>query len=61
MQLRLSPKTDRGQTIRKIIIKAILFFTIFFVAIFFLDKIKISVPKELIKQEISNDKLTTLK
>jgi len=61
MQLRLRPKIDRGHVIRKIIIKAILFFAIFFAAIFFLDKIEVSIPKALIKQEISNDKISTLK
>ena len=35
--------------------------TVFFFGIFLLDKIDFPVPKKLIKQEISNDKLITLK
>ena len=61
MQLRLQPKTNRSLIRNKFAIKIILFALIFLLAIFLLDKIKISVPNELIKQEISNDKLITLK
>ena len=61
MQLRLQPRTNRGSVRNKLAIKIILFALIFSLAIFLLDKIKISVPNELIKQEISNDKLITLK
>ena len=61
MQLRFRPKTDRRTVYSKIIIKIILFTVIFFAAIFLLDKIKIPVTNKLIKQEISNDKLITLK
>jgi len=58
MQLgsRLKPKTNRN-----LIIKIILIFLAFFLGIFLLDKIDFPVPKKLIKQEISNDKLITLK
>ena len=41
--------------------KIILFVAIFFLAIFLLDKIKMPTPNKLIKQEISNDKLITVK
>ena len=61
MQLRLQPRNNRGLLIRKLIIKTILFASIFSLAIFLLDKIKMPVPNKLIKQEISNDKLITLK
>jgi len=61
MQLRLQPRTGRGITKRKIVIKAILFVSIFSLAIFLLDKIEMPVPNKLIKQKISNDKLITLK
>jgi len=45
----------------KLVIKIILFALIFILAIFLLDKIEIPVPNKLIKQEISNDKLITIK
>ena len=61
MQLRLQPKTNRGFVRNKLVIKIILFTLIFFLAIFLLDKIEIPIPNELIKQEIGNDKLITLK
>jgi hypothetical protein len=56
MQLRLKPKTNRSR-----VLKIILFLLVFFLGIFLLDKIDFSVPKKLIKQEISNDKLIKLK
>ena len=43
------------------IIKVILIFLVLFLGIFLLDKIDFPVPTKLIKQEISNDKLITLK
>ena len=46
---------------RGFFIKAILFLLIFFLAIFLLDKIDVSAPSKVIKQEISNDKLITIK
>ncbi len=61
MQLRLQPKNNNPLTRNKILIKTILFALIFFLAIFLLDKIDVSVPSKLIKHEISNEKLTTLK
>ena len=61
MQLRLKPRSDNRRTINKIIIQTILFIIIFFVAIFLLDKIDMPAPNKLIKQEISDDKLITLK
>jgi len=61
MQLRLQPRTGRGITKSKLVIKAILFVSIFSLAIFLLDKIEMPVPNKLIKQKISNDKLITLK
>ena len=61
MQLRLTPRYNKHQAVRKIVIKTILFIIIFFVAIFLLDKIEMPAPNKLIKQEISNDKLITLK
>ena len=61
MQLRLQPKTKRNLLMRKLVIKIILFALIFLLAIFLLDKIEIPVPNKLIKQEISNDKLITIK
>ena len=46
---------------RNLVIKIILTLLIFFLGIFLLDKIDFPTPKKLIKQEISNDKLITIK
>jgi len=58
MQLRskFEPRTNRN-----LVIKIIIIIIVFFLGIFLLDKIDFPVPKKIIKQEISNDKLITLK
>ena len=61
MQLRLKPRTSRNLINRSLVIKAILIFLVFFLGIFLLDKIDFPIPEKLIKQEISNDKLITIK
>jgi len=61
MQLRFKSRTNRSSLINKLLIKTILFTIIFLLAIFLLDKIDVGTPNKLIKQEISNDKLITLK
>ena len=61
MQLRLQPRTNKNLISRILIIKIILLILVFFVGIFLLDKIDFPTPTKLIKQEISNDKLITLK
>ena len=61
MQLRLKPRTSRNLISRGLILKSVLIFLAFFLGIFILDKIDLPFPKELIKKEISNDKLITLK
>ena len=61
MQLRLQPRTSRNLINRKLVIKIILIFLVLFLGIFLLDRIDFPVPTKLIKQEISNDKLITLK
>jgi len=61
MQLRLQPRNSKSLSRNKLAIKTILFVVIFFLAIFLLDKIEVSVPSKLIKQQISNEKLITLK
>ena len=61
MQLRLQPRTSRNLISRNLVIKTILILLVFFLAIFLLDKIDFLTPTKLIKQEISNDKLITLK
>ena len=61
MQLRIKSRTNKGSIINKLLIKTILFTIIFILAIFLLDKIDVGTPNKLIKQEISNDKLITLK
>ena len=61
MQLRLKPRASKNFINRSFIIKTILIFLVFFLAIFLLDKIEVSKPSKLIKQQISNDKLITIK
>lgn len=61
MQLRLKPRTRKNLISRSLVIKIILIFLVFTVGIFLLDKIDFPTPKKFIKQEISNDKLITLK
>ena len=61
MQLRLQPRTNKNLISRNLIIKIILLTLVFFVGIFLLDRIDFPVPTKLIKQEISNDKIITLK
>ena len=61
MQLRLQPRTNKNLISRNLIIKIILPILVFFVGIFLLDKIDFPKPTKLIKQEIGNDKLITLK
>ena len=61
MQLRLKPRTNRNLINRNLVIKIILIFLVFCLGTFLLDKIDFPVPKKFIKQEISNDKLITLK
>ena len=61
MQLRLQPRTNKNLVVRNLVIKIILIFLVFFLGIFLLDKVDFPVPTKLIKQEISNDKLITLK
>ena len=61
MQLRLRPKTNRTLISRNLVVKIISILIVFFLGIFLLDKIDFPKPTKLIKQEISNDKLITLK
>ena len=61
MQLSLKPSTSRNLISRSLSIKIILILLVFFLGIFLLDKIDFPTPTKLIKQEISNDKLITLK
>jgi len=61
MQLRLTPRRNRNFISRSLVVKTILILLVFFLGTFLLDKIDFPVPKKLIKQEISNDKLITLK
>jgi len=61
MQLRLKSRTSRNAVNRSLVIKTILFAGVFVIAIFLVDKIEMPIPSKLIKQEISNDKLITLK
>ena len=61
MQLRLKPRANKNLINRNLVIKIILIFLVFSLGIFLLDKIDFPTPKKLIKQEISNDKLITLK
>ena len=61
MQHRFKPRASNRSIINKLLIKTILFTVIFLLAIFLLDKIDMGAPNKLIKQEISNDKLITVK
>ena len=61
MQLRLKPKTNRMSIGGRFVVKSILALLVFFLGMFLLDKIDFPAPKKLIKQEITNDKLITLK
>ena len=61
MQLRLQPRARKNIISRNLVIKTILIFLIFFLGIFLLDKIDFPTPTKPVKQEISNDKLITLK
>ena len=61
MQLRLKPRINRNQIIRNLVIKTILILLVLFLGIFLLDKIDFPTQTKNIKQEISNDKLITLK
>ena len=61
MQLRLQPRTRRNLINRNLVIKIILIFLVLFLGIFLLDRIDFPTPTKSIKQEISNDKLITLK
>ena len=61
MQLRLNPRPNKNLINRNLVIKIILIFLVFSLGIFLLDKIDFPTPTKLIKQEISNDKLITLK
>jgi hypothetical protein len=58
MQLGSRPKPISN---RNLLIKIILIILFFFIGIFLLDKIDFPTPTKLIKQEITNDKLITLK
>ena len=61
MQLRLHPRNNRNLLYSKVIIRIILALLVLFLLIFLVDKMEIAAPNKLIKQEISNDKLITLK
>ena len=61
MQLRLKPRTSRNPISRNLIIKTTLILLVFFLGIFLLDRIDFPKPTKLIKQEINNDQLITLK
>ena len=61
MQLRLRPRDRTIFPAGKNIVKLVIFLLIFFLAIFLLDKIDMPKPTKYIEQEISNDKLITVK
>ena len=61
MQLRLRPRAKSSLINRGSIIKVTLILVVFFLGIFLLDKVDFPAPTKIIKQEISNDKLITLK
>ena len=61
MQLRLGPRGKSSLFNRTFIVKSLLVIFVLFLGIFLLDKIDVSAPSKLIKQELSNDKIITVK
>jgi len=61
MQLRSKYKPSGTSLLSKYALKFILLIVALFVIIIFLNKLEIPAQQELIKQEISNDKLIKLK
>ena len=61
MQLRLRPRASKNLITKKLIIKIVLAVALFLGLVFLLGKIEMPSPNKHIKQEISNDKLITLK
>ena len=61
MQLRLKPRANKNFINRSFVIKTILIFLAFFLVIFLLDNIDFPSPKKLIKEQLGNDKIITLK
>ncbi len=61
MQLRFKSKSERSWISRTFLIKTTLLILSFLFVVFLLDKINMPTPTKLIKQEVSNDKLITLK
>ena len=61
MQLRLNPRRSESLFRNKLVIRTVLFAAIFILGIVLIDKIEKPVPNKLIKRELSNDKLITVK
>ena len=61
MQLRSKYKPSGTSLLSKYVLKFILLIVALFAIIIFLNKLEIPAQQELIKQEISNDKLIKLK
>ena len=61
MQLRLRPRTSRKLINRSLVVKVILSALVLLIIIFVVDKITMPTPNKLIKQELSNDKIITIK
>jgi hypothetical protein len=61
MQLRFHPRNNRKALYPKVIVRIILGVLVFFLLIFLADKIDMPTPTKFIKQEISNEKIITLK
>ena len=65
MQLRFRSKYEKGLSSRgtnkNYLLKIILSLFVIFIAIILIDQIDMPAPNKLIKQEITNDKLITLK
>ena len=61
MQLRLHPRSNRNLIYRSLAVKIVLILLVLFLGIFLIDKIDFPIPNKIIKQEISNDKLITIK
>ena len=61
MQLRINTRQSKTSKIIKLTIKIVLPILLIFLVIYFVGQIEMPSPNKLIKQEIPNDKLVTVK
>ena len=61
MQLRINTRQSKASKIIKLTIKIVLPLLLIFLVIYFIGQIEMPSPNKLIKQEIPNEKLVTVK